>query len=151
MRILASVKRLARQYYEATGKPLGATAEIAEYEAARLLNLELAPPRQQGYDAVRRSGAPRLVQIKGRCILDKNNRSGRVGKIRLDCDWDSVVLVLLDGRFEPLAMYEAERAVIVGALRKPGSRARNERGQLGIAQFKAMAKQVWPPIDAMGS
>jgi hypothetical protein len=32
--LLHEVKSLAREYYELTGKPLGVTGEIAEYEAA---------------------------------------------------------------------------------------------------------------------
>ena len=38
----ASAKQLARRYHELTGKPLGVTGEVAEYEAHRLLGVELA-------------------------------------------------------------------------------------------------------------
>ena len=54
--ILAEVKLLAAEYYRLTGKPLGVTGEVAEYVAAELLGLELAPPRTAGYDAIRRDG-----------------------------------------------------------------------------------------------
>jgi NADPH:quinone reductase-like Zn-dependent oxidoreductase len=55
--LLGEVKQLAREYYELTGRPLGVTGEIAEYEAARLLNIKLASVRQQGYDAILVNGA----------------------------------------------------------------------------------------------
>lgn len=42
--VLREVKVLAREYYELTGRPLGVTAEIAEYEAARLSGSR-SPPR----------------------------------------------------------------------------------------------------------
>lgn len=45
MQTLAEAKRLARRYRTLTGKPLGVTGEVAEFEAARLLGLELVPPR----------------------------------------------------------------------------------------------------------
>lgn len=65
--ILAAVKPLAAEYYRLTGKPLGVTGEVAEYVAAELLGLELAPPRTHGYDAIRRTEVgPQRVQIKGR-------------------------------------------------------------------------------------
>src|SRR5271166_5200400 len=48
--ILAKVKPLAAEYYRLTGKPLGVTGEVAEYVAAQLLGLQLAPPRTKGYD-----------------------------------------------------------------------------------------------------
>jgi hypothetical protein len=35
--------------------PPSVTGEIAEYEAAHILNLELSPARQTGYDAIRTS------------------------------------------------------------------------------------------------
>jgi hypothetical protein len=47
-RILADVKRLAVEYYLATGRPLGATGEIAEYEAAEKLGLHLSAARTAG-------------------------------------------------------------------------------------------------------
>lgn len=54
-RILAQAKRLAREYRQLTGKPLGITGEVAEYEAAQKLDVTLTPARDAGYDAVRDS------------------------------------------------------------------------------------------------
>ncbi len=58
---------LAAEYYRLTSKPLGVTGEVAEYVAAELLGLALAPARTAGYDAVRqtphgeeRHGLPRF-------------------------------------------------------------------------------------------
>ncbi len=39
--ILVTAKELASRYKKLTGKPLGITGEIAEFNAAKLLNLEL--------------------------------------------------------------------------------------------------------------
>jgi hypothetical protein len=67
--LLAEVKRLAKEYRALTGRPLGVTGEVAEYEASRLLNIELAPARQAGYDATRETaGRVERLQIKGRCV-----------------------------------------------------------------------------------
>jgi hypothetical protein len=67
--LLGRVKPLAAKYYRLTGRPLGITAEVAEYEAARLLGVELSPVRQSGYDAIRRVGRRKqYLQIKGRCL-----------------------------------------------------------------------------------
>lgn len=41
--ILSEAKKLAQEYRALTGKPLGVTGEVAEYEAARILGLELTP------------------------------------------------------------------------------------------------------------
>src|SRR6266571_2994556 len=102
--LLSKAKQLAKQYRELTGRPLGVTGEVAEYEAARLLDVELSPVRQPGYDAIRESplGAQRL-QIKGRCVLPDSKPGQRVGGIRLENEWDMVLLVLLDETFEATA------------------------------------------------
>ena len=41
--ILRQAKRLAQEYYWVTGKPLGVTGEVAEYECARLLRHRTSP------------------------------------------------------------------------------------------------------------
>jgi hypothetical protein len=143
--VIREAKAVAMQYRKVTGRPLGITGEVAEYEAARILGLRLAPPRQDGYAAIRRQGGACKLQIKGRCILDKRKRSQRTGSIKLDKDWDGVLLVLLDEDFEPLEIFEASRAAISEALDKPGSRARNLRGALAISKFKSLAggRPIW--------
>src|SRR4051812_33730158 len=98
--ILARAKAAAIDYYELTGKPLGITGEIGEYLAARLLNLELADARSPGYDALDHTG--RRIQIKARCIPANKRITGqRLGSIRLEHEWDIVMLILLDEHFEP--------------------------------------------------
>ena len=117
------------------------TAEIAEYEAARLLGLTLSPARQAGYDATRSTkDGEQLLQIKGRCILPGSKPGQRVGAIDPTKQWDAVLLVLLDREYAPTAIYEADRS----ALTTPGSRARNQRGQLSISKFRAIGRRVWP-------
>ena len=143
-RLVRSAKRLAKQYRKLTGKPLGITGEVGEYEAARLLRLKLCPARQSGFDAMRGRGkSKQRIQIKTRCVLPDSKPGQRVGTIKLDQDWDSVVLVLLDENFEPMEIYEADRQAIEKALKKPGSKARNEKGALGVAKFKSIGKRVW--------
>jgi hypothetical protein len=141
--ILERARKAAIDYYELTGKPLGITGEFGEYVAARILGLELADARFPGYDAVDDDG--RKIQIKARSIPSTKKLGGqRLGSIRLDHDWDCVMLILLDERFEPQAIYEADRAPLEEALAKPGSRARNERGALAVTKFIALGCKVWP-------
>lgn len=145
MQILRDAKKLAQEYRAITGKPLGITGEVAEYEAARLLGVELTPARQAGYDAVeRRCGKTRHLQIKGRCLLPGCKPGQRLGKIDIKKSWDAVLMVLLDENFEATAIYEAPRAAIIRELTKPGSKSRNERGALGVSKFMSIAERRWP-------
>ena len=142
--IIELAKVAAKRYRQLTGRPLGVTGEIGEYEAVRLLGLRLAPVRQPDYDAERKDGAnTKRVQIKTRCILPGAKPGQRVGQIRLDREWDSVVLVLLDEDLEAFEIYEASRQAIEEALLAPGSKARNQRGALSVRKFKSIGELVW--------
>lgn len=144
LEVMSDAKVLARRFYRLTGKPLGVTGEVAEYEAATKLSLQIHPARQAGYDAteIKEDGIVR-VQIKGRCILNPLKINGRLGAIDLRQPFDTVLLVLLDSEFNAFAMYEASRAKVEAALTLPGSKARNERGALAIRQFMSIATLRW--------
>lgn len=139
--LIEQARAVARAYMDLTGKPLGITGEVAEFEAARLLNLQLVDARQPGYDAI--NGQDR-IQIKGRAVANpKKCARQRVGSINLKKEWDRVVLVLMDQSFITFEIWEASRADIEAALTKPGSKARNERGALSVSQFRGNAKCGW--------
>jgi hypothetical protein len=149
--ILAAVKRLAAEYYQLTGKPLGVTGEVAEYVAAQMLGLELAPPRTKGYDALRTTPeGKQRIQIKGRAYGLDAKRSQRLGTIKRGSQCDAVLLVLLDNRtLKPQEMWEAPIGKVEERLAFPGSKAR-ERGALGVREFKRLARRIWPEtIDAV--
>jgi hypothetical protein len=144
MEILREAKKLAQEYRVLTGKPLGVTGEVAEYEAARILSVKLTSARQAGYDAIELSnGLTRHLQIKGRCLLPGCKPGQRLGRIDVTKAFDAVLMVLLDENFDALEIYEAERAAVLAALAKPGSKSRNLRGALGVSKFKSIGKRRW--------
>lgn len=140
--ILISAIDLASRYKKLTGKPLGITGEVAEFSAAKLLGLELAEARKAGYDAI--GPDKRKIQIKGRCLSNNPKPGQRLGSIRLDHEWDTVLLVLLNETFIVTEMWEAYRPEVETALLAPGSKSRNERGALSVNKFKQIGRQVWP-------
>lgn len=145
-KLIGEARRLASDYRRATGKPLaGVSAEIAEYDAARLLNLELTKPgTEAGYDAVGcglRVG--KRFQIKGRTIFDDAKKGQRIGQIKVEQQWDCVVLVLMDENHEPYEIYEADRAALTPELELAGESRRAKRGPLSVAKFKIIGRLVW--------
>jgi hypothetical protein len=145
LEILRAAKTLAQEYRRLTGKPLGITGEVAEYEAARLLGVELTAARQAGYDATElRDGLVRRLQIKGRRLVPDCKPGQRVGSIDIEKEWDATVLVLLNENFDATAIYEADRPAIIAAFTAPGSKARNERWALGVATFRSIGRLRWP-------
>jgi hypothetical protein len=142
--LLKQAKKMAKRYRELTGRPLGITGEIAEAEAVRLLGLELAPVRTAGYDVIRRTraGIERL-QVKGRVVLSKNMAGQRIGTLNVKKKWDGVLLVLMDEKFDTIQIFEAARRPVVKAIKRPGSKARNERGALSVTLFRRIGREVW--------
>ena len=138
------MKKLAVEYYDLTGKPLGVTGEIAEFEAAEKLHLDLVAARSPGYDAIRINGQRKeKIQIKGRWKRD-GTKWGRMSRIDITKEFDFVVLVLMRADYEIFEIWESDRQAVIDRLKAPGSRSRNERGSLGISQFKSIAQKVWP-------
>jgi Family of unknown function (DUF6998) len=142
LEVLSAAKKLAQEYRALTGKPLGVTGEVAEYEAARLLGVELTPARHAGYDAIRRADGRRF-QIKGRCMLPGCKPGQRLGSIDIDKEFDAVLMVLLDENLDTTDIYEADRKQVIAALTAPGSKARNERGALAVSKFRSIGRLVW--------
>ncbi len=149
-KLISEARRLAAEYRRTMGKPLGISAEIAEFDAARLLDLELCNPRPGGYDAIGRGPrAGKRIQIKGRAIFDERKSGQRIGQLKLDQEWDSVMLVIMDDNYQPVEIYEAERADIEAALAEHHNPKRNRRGAMSVARFKAIGRMVWNCVDGV--
>lgn len=143
-KLIPQTRKLAADYYQATGRPLGGVSgEIAAYDAARLLGLELCDPRPPGYDALGRgTRAGKRVQIKGRTIYDEGKAGHRLGQLKIEQEWDSVILVLMDENLQAYEIYEAERADVLQALAENQSN-RAKRGAMSVAKFKYLSRLVW--------
>jgi len=148
-KLISEARQLATEYRRTTGNPLpGISGEIARYDAIRLLDLAAAE-NGVSYDAVgngQRKG--KRIQIKGRVIQDDNVRGLRIGQVKSEQEWDSIVLVLLDCKHEPFELYEAERDEIVGSENDTVSRS-NKRGAMTMARFKVIAHLVWTREDGL--
>jgi len=151
-KLINQARVLASDYRNTMGKPLaGISSEIAEHDAVTLLGLELCQPRVSGHDAIgtgQRDGM--RVQIKARVIPDGKSSGQRVGQLKLDQDWDLVVLVLLDERYEPLEIYQASHEVIADAMQDSESK-RSKRGAMSVAKFKIIGDLAWSREDTDAS
>jgi hypothetical protein len=144
LEILSAAKKLAQQYRALTGKPLGITGEVAEYEGAHILGLTLTAARQTGDDETEiRNGQEFKLQIKGRCVFEGSKVGLRMGSIYINKPFDAVMLVILNSNSEAVAIYEATRTAVVEAVTKPSSKSRNKRGALGVSKFKSIGQVRW--------
>ena len=142
-KLITQARQLAAEYRRAMGKPLpGIGNEIAEHDAIRLLGLEPKPEGATGYDAVDPKTGDKRIQIKSRTIFDESKSGQRIGQLKMEQAWDSVILVLMDQEYEPYEIYEAERDEIEEYAKKSSSN-RAKRGALSIARFKIIGRLIW--------
>ncbi len=145
-KLIAQARQLAAEYRRTMGKPLpGISNEIAEHDATRLLNLEAVSSPEAGWDAVDPETGAR-IQIKSRTIFDESKSGQRIGQLKMNQEWDSVVLVLMDEDYEPYEIYQASRddlAEFVDA----SSSSRQKRGAMSVARFKVIGELVWDKVN----
>ncbi|MDH5228707.1 MAG: hypothetical protein OEZ58_14685 [Gammaproteobacteria bacterium] len=143
-KLITEARRLAAEYRKATGNPLGISSEIAEFDAANLLDLELLKDKPGGYDAVGRGEREgKRIQIKGRAIFDETKGGQRIGQMKTDQDWDSLVLVIMNAEYEPVEIYEADREIVENAIDEQKNSNRKKRGAMSLAKFKKIAHLAW--------
>ena len=146
--LMVQARQLAANYRRTTGKTLtGVSGELAIYDAIRLLHLAPAPA-QIGYEAVGTDESGDLkgdnVQIKGRTIFSdsKNKNAQRIGQLKMDQAWDSVVLVLMDDDYEPFEIYDIDRSTLSDNVLDPASK-KARKGAMTVARFKKIATLSW--------
>lgn len=149
-KLIAEARRIAAEYRRTTGKPLGISAEIACHDACVFLDLE-ANEDAVGYDATGLHGERKgyRYQIKGRAIFDEKKGGQRLGQIKIEQDWDKILLVLMDEDFETTDIYEASREDILADLDDSGTSNRKKRGAMSVARFKRISHLVWNKDDGL--
>lgn len=144
--LMQQARQLAANYRRTTGKTLaGVSGEISVYDAIRLLHL--APvPDQIGYEAIGTEKSGDLkgdrIQIKGRTIFNDSKGVQRIGQLKMEQNWDSVVLVLLDDDYEPFEIFEIDRATLTDNVIEQGSK-KAKKGAMTVARFKKIATLAW--------
>ncbi len=139
-KLITEARRLAKEYREATGKTLPITGEIAINDAIRLLKMETSASNESGYDAVFLYKGERLhVQIKGRAVVNPKRSGHRLGQLKLDQDWQAIVMVIMNVDFETSEIYIAERDAIAEVL----GENKNRRGSISVARFKIIGELLW--------
>lgn len=150
-KLISEARRIAAEYRRATGKPLGISAEIARHDACTFLNLE---PHEDavGYDALGLAEERKDLrfQIKGRAIFDEKKGGQRLGQIKLDQNWDKILLVLMNEDFKTTYIYEASREDMLDDIEDANENSsRNKRGAMSVARFKRLAQLVWSSDEGL--
>lgn len=148
-KLYTETRSIAARFRHTMGKNIGGiTSELAAYDAARLLGLELCSEQEFGYNAIgAESYKGKKVLIKGRAIFKDQKSRQRLGQIKLNIEWDLILLVLLDDNFEPQEIYLATHDKINDVLNDNESGKR--KGPMSVAKFKAISTLVWCEPDGL--
>lgn len=147
-KLIEQARQLAADYKKMMGKPLpGVSSEIAEHDATKYLGLKLCEDRSYGYDAIRLTSGPKKIQIKARTIFNDNFRGQRLGQLKVDKQWDSVVLVLMDEDYQPYEIFEARREDVLNNIND--NQSRQKRGAMSVSKFRNIAELVWTKEDGL--
>jgi hypothetical protein len=148
-KLITQARQLAAEYRRTMGKPLpGISNEIAVHDAMRLLKLEPVPEGVGGHDATDPGRDGLRIQIKSRTIFDESKGGQRIGQIKVEQEWDAVVLVLMDEDYEPYEIYEALRDELLEHIQASSS-SRAKRGALSVARFKVIGRLAWTREDGI--
>jgi hypothetical protein len=140
-KLMSEARRLATEYRRVTGKTLPVSGEIAVNDAVRLLNLEPVSDQALGYDAtLTRDGTPERFQIKARVVFDEAKGAHRLGELKLDKPWDTLLLVLMNSEYETVEIYAVPRALVIATL---AGRASQKKGTLTVPRIKIIGTRVW--------
>ena len=143
-KLMHETRQLAARYHQTTGNTLPVTGEIARFDVAKALNLQLIDDQTLGYDALGETEGKKIrILIKGRVIFENSRSSPRIGQVKPDGRWDNVVLVLFDDNYEPMEMYLATTDDITDAIDTKPESKNKKRGAMSIAQFKIIGQLVW--------
>jgi hypothetical protein len=143
-KLMEQTRKLAAEYYQTTQQTLPISAELARYDAMRLLSLVEPAVATVGVDAV---GSGQLqdkrIQIKGRVIFDESKSHYRIGQLKTEGQWELLLLVLFNANYEVMAIHGCSRDLISEALQDKNNPKRSKRGAMSVARFRAIGKLLW--------
>ncbi len=149
-KLMQETRRLATGYRQTTGQTLPVSAELAKYDAARLLKLiPLATPMKSvDYQGTEGPLCDQLVQIKSRVIFDEHKSGHRIGQLNLDGAWQVCALVLYQSDYQPTEIYIVSQTILLEAISQKANSVR-VRGLMSLAQFKYLATLVWTQSNGL--
>ena len=141
-KLITETRRIAKEYRLATGKTLPVTPEIAINDAISILEMQPNETKNAGYDAIYdRDGEQLKVQIKGRAIFNDKKGGYRIGQVKVEQEWDAIILVIMNADFMPEEIYMAERDIILDELEE--KKKNNKKGAMTLAKFKLISELLW--------
>jgi hypothetical protein len=151
-KLMHETRQLAAKYHQTTGTALPVTGEIARFDAAKALSLQLNEDASLGYDALGTGNFNgQKILVKGRVLFETSKSNPRIGQINPDQRWDHVVLVLFDDDYNPIEIYHASSEDIEQALAMKPDSQRKKRGAMSVAQFKIIGSLVWTQENGLDS
>lgn len=143
-KLMDETRRLASEYRKSTGSTLPVSAELAKYDAIKLLKLSPLDSQERAVDALWATPeGNKKVQVKGRVIFEPTKSGYRVGQFNLDADWDIIVLVLMNQDYETYRIYRLDRERLLEVIAGVEGGKKNVRGAMSVKKFAAVSQLCW--------
>ncbi|MEJ2553171.1 MAG: hypothetical protein P8079_03930 [Gammaproteobacteria bacterium] len=134
---MGEARRLARDYRLTTGKPLAASARDWPCTTP-VVCWTWKRCRPPAVGRGRRAG--KRIRSKGHAIFDEALGGQRIGQLKTEQEWDSVMLGLMEENYEPVEIYEAECEDVMEAVDKGLQQA---WGGIRWRNSKVIGQLVW--------
>lgn len=137
--LMEQTRALAADYRDQTGQALPVTEELARFDVVSLLGLQKIE-KVEGVDAVNPKDLDIRYLIKGRVLFKGGKARQKLGKLSLNADWNKLLMVIYDAKYQAKEIYQVDRAIIETEMAKL---SQDKRGSMTVAKYKAMGIQVW--------
>ena len=134
--LMEQARSLAADFRSSTGKTLPVSAEIALYDAARLLSLQPVDESVAGIDLTDANDEFRF-QVKSRVIFPGAKSAPRIGAINTSGEWTHVLLVIMNEAYEATELFALDRE---SALTEVSGGKKNA---MTVAKFKVLGECLW--------
>lgn len=134
--LMEQARSLAADFRLSTGKTLPVSAEIALYDASRILGLAATQEPTLGIDLID-ANADFRFQIKSRVIFPGAKSAPRIGAINAAGDWTHVLLVIMDEHYSTTELYALDRKTALDQV------ASLKKNAMTVAKFKVLGECLW--------
>jgi len=151
-KLMDETRRIAAEYRRSTGTVLPVAAELARYDAIRLLELKASDGSQRAVDATKIEDQLEIkIQVKSRVIFEPGKSGARIGQLNMDAAWDSLILVLFNAEYLPTHIYQITKSTLEQSLTDAAGHSKNKRGAMSLGRFMKIAEVIWSAEDKQRS
>ena len=138
--LVDSLVSASEEYNSAIGRSLPISTQLGQLFAAKIMGYDIVTGPGIGYQGIKRDDNGKDIRLNFMVKLTSSKRkSGPLNGLRLDREWDSVVIVMLSGDREVQSIYELSRSTI----RELSTKQRRDLSKISVDEVAHMSDRWW--------